>query len=235
VGFIFASQWLAKVYGPGEAWKSGMNAQQSLNEKPVHELLALIEKGEIHPRDVISDVYRAIAQREDQIKAYISIAPPEHLLQGCERLRDRPLRGLPIAVKDNISTVDLKTTCASKFLENFQPIFDATVIERLKDAGAQILGKTNLDEFAMGSSTENSAFFPTRNPHDLERVPGGLQGAQPRPSLPMKRCGRWGLIPGARSASPPPSAGSLGSSPPTGLCRATDWSRLRALSIRLAQ
>jgi Asp-tRNA(Asn)/Glu-tRNA(Gln) amidotransferase A subunit family amidase len=58
-------------------------------------------------------VYRAIAQREDQIKAYISIAPPEHLLQGCERLRDRPLRGLPIAVKDNISTVDLKTTCAS--------------------------------------------------------------------------------------------------------------------------
>jgi Asp-tRNA(Asn)/Glu-tRNA(Gln) amidotransferase A subunit family amidase len=113
VGFIFASQWLAKVYGPGEAWKSGMNAQQSLNEKPVHELLALIEKGEIHPRDVISDVYRAIAQREDQIKAYISIAPPEHLLQGCERLRDRPLRGLPIAVKDNISTVDLKTTCAS--------------------------------------------------------------------------------------------------------------------------
>ena len=117
-----------------------MNAKQNLNEKPVHELLTLIERGEIHPREVISNLYRAIAQREDQIKAYISLAPQERLMQECERLRDRPLRGLPIAIKDNISTVDLKTTCASRFLESFQPIFDATAIQKLKDAGAQILG-----------------------------------------------------------------------------------------------
>jgi len=148
----------------------------NLNKKPLHELCALIEKGEIHPRDVIADLYCAIAERESHIRAYISLAPQERLLQECERLRDKPLRGLPIAVKDNISTRDLKTTCASRFLEDFQPIFDATVIERLKEAGAQILGKTNLDEFAMGSSTENSAFHPTRNPHDLERVPGGSSG-----------------------------------------------------------
>ena len=148
----------------------------NLNERPLHELLALIEQGEIHPRDVITDLYRALAEKEDQIRAYISIAPQERLLQECERLRHKPLHGLPIAVKDNISTLDLKTTCASRFLEDFQPIFDATVIERLKDAGAQILGKTNLDEFAMGSSTENSAFHPTRNPHDPERVPGGSSG-----------------------------------------------------------
>ena len=148
----------------------------NLNTRPLHELLALIERGEIHPRDVITDLYRALAEKEDQIRAYISIAPQERLLQECERLRHKPLHGLPLAVKDNISTVDLKTTCASRFLEDFQPIFDATVIKRLKDAGAQILGKTNLDEFAMGSSTENSAFYPTRNPHDLERVPGGSSG-----------------------------------------------------------
>ncbi len=148
----------------------------NLNTRPLHELLALIEKGEIHPREVIADLYRTIAEKESLIRAYISLAPQERLLQECERLRDKPLRGLPIAVKDNISTKDLKTTCASRFLENFQPIFDATVIERLKEAGAQILGKTNLDEFAMGSSTENSAFYPTRNPHDLERVPGGSSG-----------------------------------------------------------
>ncbi len=148
----------------------------NLNERPLHELLDLIEKDEIHPRDVILDLYRAITEREPQIRAYISLVPQEQLLQECERLNDKPLRGLPIAVKDNISTIDLKTTCASRLLEDFQPIFDATVITRLKDAGATILGKTNLDEFAMGSSTENSAFFPTRNPHDLERVPGGSSG-----------------------------------------------------------
>ncbi|MCS7197130.1 MAG: Asp-tRNA(Asn)/Glu-tRNA(Gln) amidotransferase subunit GatA [Candidatus Bipolaricaulota bacterium] len=148
----------------------------NLNEKPLHELLALIEKNEIQPRDVISDLYAAIAEREPQIRAYISVAPQERLLAECERLCDKPLKGIPIAVKDNIVTKELKTTCASRFLENFQPIFDATVIKRLKDAGATILGKTNLDEFAMGSSTENSAFFPTRNPHDLERVPGGSSG-----------------------------------------------------------
>lgn len=148
----------------------------NLNERPLHELLDLIEKGEIHPRDVIRDLYHAIAEKESQIRAYISLVPQEQLLRECERLSNKPLRGLPVAVKDNIVTRDPKTTCASRFLENFQPIFDATVIRKLKDAGAQILGKTNLDEFAMGSSTENSAFFPTRNPHDLERVPGGSSG-----------------------------------------------------------
>ncbi len=148
----------------------------NLNERPLHELLDLIAKREIHPRDVIEELYHALEAHEPQINAYISLAPKERMLHECERLREKPLRGLPIAVKDNISTKELKTTCASRFLEDFQPIFDATVIERLKDAGAQILGKTNLDEFAMGSSTENSAFFPTRNPHDRERVPGGSSG-----------------------------------------------------------
>ncbi|MCI2430757.1 Asp-tRNA(Asn)/Glu-tRNA(Gln) amidotransferase subunit GatA [Candidatus Acetothermia bacterium] len=147
-----------------------------LNAKPLHELLDLLERKEIHPREVVADLYRTIAEREKQIRAYISLAPHEELLQECERLSEKPLRGLPIAIKDNISTRDFKTTCASRFLKDFQPIFDATVVQRLREAGTTILGKTNLDEFAMGSSAENSAFFPTRNPHDPERVPGGSSG-----------------------------------------------------------
>ncbi|MBI1730127.1 Asp-tRNA(Asn)/Glu-tRNA(Gln) amidotransferase subunit GatA [Candidatus Acetothermia bacterium] len=147
-----------------------------LNEKPMHELIRLLSVKEITIREIIRDLYRAIEERETDVRAYLELSDPDALLKEAERAKDLPLKGIPIAVKDLISTTGFRNTCGSQFLRDFRPTFDATAILKLKAAGATILGKTNLDEFGMGSSTENSGFFPTQNPFDLERVPGGSSG-----------------------------------------------------------
>jgi len=120
-------------------------------------------------KDRIDEVIRNIKELDRRINAFLTIIEDPEVPNG-------PYSGVPIAVKDNITTEGVRTTCGSKILENFVPPYDATVVKKLKKAGFVIVGKTNMDEFAMGSTTENSAFFPTRNPKDLERVPGGSSG-----------------------------------------------------------
>jgi len=149
-------------------------------QKPVFELLELLKRKEVKPSEVVQAFYERFSQTEEKVKAYITPTYEQALQQAKElegkNPEDYPLYGIPIAIKDNINVEGYPTTCASKILEGYISPYDATVIERLKKAGALIVGKTNMDEFAMGSSTEYSAFFPTKNPWDLERVPGGSSG-----------------------------------------------------------
>lgn len=133
--------------------------------------------------EYVMETYEVINKVEDLIKSYITLRPLNEVLRDCREVREKikngfrgRLSGLLIAVKDVIVTKNLRTTCASKMLIDFIPPYNATVIERITAEGGIIIGKTNMDEFAMGSTTENSYFFPTRNPWDLSRVPGGSSG-----------------------------------------------------------
>ena len=154
-----------------------------LFEMTALELSRLLQKKEVGAVEVTQSFLERTAAVEPQVRAYITRTPETALeeARAVDEKRARgedlsPLAGVPLAVKDNICSKGIRTTCASRFLEEYIPPVDATVLERARSAGMPILGKTNLDEFGMGSSTENSAFFPTHNPWDLERVPGGSSG-----------------------------------------------------------
>jgi aspartyl-tRNA(Asn)/glutamyl-tRNA(Gln) amidotransferase subunit A len=149
----------------------------------LHEAGEKLRKHELSSQELTLAAFQRISETDDKVHAYITLCRDAALAQAKEadeRLKQdgnaQPLLGIPIAVKDNFLTRGLRTTCASKILGDFMPPYDATVIKHIRDAGAVITGKTNLDEFAMGSSAENSAFFPTRNPWNMERVPGGSSG-----------------------------------------------------------
>ncbi len=149
---------------------------------PAHVLRQKLDKQELSSRSLVEAFYRRIESVEGKVHAYNTLTKDVALTQADQadqliaKGESGPLTGIPIALKDNLCTKGIRTTCSSKILENFIPPYDATVVEKLRKAGAVFLGKTNMDEFAMGSSTENSAFEKTANPWDLACIPGGSSG-----------------------------------------------------------
>jgi len=148
----------------------------------IHEAAEKLAQREISSVELTRAHLERIDKLEERVKSFITVTS-ELALKQAEQADQRiaageagPLTGIPMQMKDVISTKGVTTTCASRMLENYVPVYDATVAERLLFQGAVLLGKGNMDEYAMGSSCENSAFFPTRNPWDLERVPGGSSG-----------------------------------------------------------
>ncbi|UCE78805.1 MAG: Asp-tRNA(Asn)/Glu-tRNA(Gln) amidotransferase subunit GatA [Nitrospiraceae bacterium] len=153
-----------------------------LFELGISELRALLEKREISSVNIVESICKRIDRVENNIKAYITVTK-EHALHMAEHADKemknditKPLLGIPVAVKDNICTKDILTTCASKILSNYIPPYESTVTARMLKDGYILIGKANLDEFAMGSSTEHSSFFATRNPWNTDRIPGGSSG-----------------------------------------------------------
>ncbi|KAF0185632.1 MAG: aspartyl-tRNA(Asn)/glutamyl-tRNA (Gln) amidotransferase subunit A [Nitrospirae bacterium] len=153
-----------------------------LNELSIAELRRLLDNREVSAQDVLNDIMGRIDAVEDRVGAYVTVtrdaarAMAERADSALAARRAGLLTGIPLAIKDNICTMGIRTTCSSKILYNFVPPYESSVTSRFAEHGYVLTGKTNLDEFAMGSSTENSAFQTTRNPWNLECVPGGSSG-----------------------------------------------------------
>ena len=154
-----------------------------LNQLTAHELHEKLKKKEVSSVEITEAVYKRIDEVEEKVKAFVTLTR-ESALARAREIDERiargeeigTLEGIPVVIKDNMCTEGVLTTCSSKMLYNFKPPYNATVVDKLNEAGAVVVGKANMDEFAMGSSTENSRFFTTRNPWDLDRVPGGSSG-----------------------------------------------------------
>ncbi|GIP01108.1 MULTISPECIES: Asp-tRNA(Asn)/Glu-tRNA(Gln) amidotransferase subunit GatA [Paenibacillus] len=155
----------------------------SLFDYKLTEIHNKLQNKELSVTDLVDQAFTRISEREDRVKAFITL--DEEGARSSAKALDEKLAsegtrgllfGLPVGIKDNIVTEGLRTTCASQFLSNFTPVYDATVVGKLRAADTVTIGKLNMDEFAMGGSNENSSFYPVRNPWDLDRVPGGSSG-----------------------------------------------------------
>jgi aspartyl-tRNA(Asn)/glutamyl-tRNA(Gln) amidotransferase subunit A len=189
----------------------------------MHELAAAYRRGDVTPTAAAEAYLARIEKLDGQVGAYLTVTREQALAaaRAAEgRYRSQaprgPLDGVPIALKDLLCTRGVRTTCASKVLQNFVPPYDATVVERLAAAGAVMLGKTNMDEFAMGSSTEHSAFQPTRNPWDLARVPGGSSGGSAAAVAADLAAGALGSDTGGSIRQPAAFCGVVGLKPTYG-------------------
>jgi aspartyl-tRNA(Asn)/glutamyl-tRNA(Gln) amidotransferase subunit A len=184
---------------------------------------AAIASGEVSAVEVARAHLDRIAAVDERVHAFLHVDSEGALAAAAEVDRRRaagealgPLAGVPVAVKDVLATKGVPTTCASKILEGWRPPYDATVVQRLREAGLVILGKTNMDEFAMGSSTEYSAFGPTRNPWDLERIPGGSGGGSAASLVAYEAPLAIGTDTGGSIRQPGAVTGTVGAKPTYG-------------------
>ena len=191
--------------------------------QPIHELTDAYRRGALTPTAVAEDYLARIGALDGKVGAYLTVMRDQALAAAREsELRWRagsprgPLDGAPLALKDVMCTAGVRTTAGSKMLERFVPPYDATTVERLRAAGVVFLGKTNLDEFAMGSSTEHSAFHPTRNPWDLARVPGGSSGGSAAAVAGGLAAGAYGSDTGGSIRQPAAFCGVVGMKPTYG-------------------